>query len=32
MGGLSVGDDVKVNGIPFRVIGILDDESSGILW
>ena len=30
MGGLSVGDDVKVNGIPFRVIGILDDESSGI--
>ncbi|CAM3737095.1 ABC transporter permease [Vibrio aquimaris] len=30
MGGLSLGDDVKVNGIPFRVIGILDDESSGI--
>ncbi|MFY2508276.1 ABC transporter permease [Vibrio pectenicida] len=30
MSALSVGEELKVNGIPFRVIGILDDESSGI--
>ncbi|MGR5234399.1 ABC transporter permease [Vibrio rotiferianus] len=30
MGGLFIGDTVKVNGIPFRVIGVLKNEDSGI--
>ncbi|WP_341665012.1 ABC transporter permease [Vibrio sp.] len=30
MSGLTVNDEVNVNGIPFRVIGVLDDEKSGI--
>lgn len=30
LGALDIGDEMKINGIPFLVIGILDDESSGI--
>ncbi|KJY90273.1 ABC transporter substrate-binding protein [Vibrio neptunius] len=30
MGGIGIGEEVKVNGIPFLVIGVLSDEDSGI--
>ncbi|QGM33772.1 ABC transporter permease [Vibrio sp. THAF191d] len=30
MGGIGIGEEVKVNGIPFLVIGVLSDEDTGI--
>ncbi|AIU67319.1 ABC transporter permease [Vibrio coralliilyticus] len=30
MGGIGIGEEVKVNGIPFLVIGVLSDEDAGI--
>lgn len=30
MGGIGIGEEVKVNGIPFLAIGVLSDEDTGI--
>ncbi|MFN3014800.1 ABC transporter permease [Vibrio coralliilyticus] len=30
MGGIGIGEEVKINGIPFLVIGVLSDEDTGI--